>query len=186
MNTYEFPKVIKTYWLLVVGAALTLYSVGRWLLDQKSDPTTFYYAIMLFVCAFNFVACYKNVRSQIILGRICIFALMLWPLLLMAGNLEPARLTTASEVSWASFFLLGALALPISLLGELAIHFVVVSLGLSSIHDLSSVMSITQYFVFETGRYVIWICIQWFWFVPFIMRFLRRKFDPLPAVAKTL
>ena len=185
MNTIMFPRVLNAYWPLIVGGALTSFAVGRWLFDRSYHPIELFYWVALFVCVFNLVACYKNVRSQIILGRIGIFALTIWPILLMYGNLNPTDPTITTQIATASFFLLGALAIPIGQLGELAVHFIVVALGFSSAHDLSAVMSLTQYFIFETARYVIWICIQWFWFVPFIMRLLRRKFGRSSAVAKT-
>lgn len=185
MNTIMFPRILNAYWLLIVGGALSSFAMGRWLMDRNYHPIELFYWIAFFVCAFNFVACYKNVRSQIVVGRIGILALMLWPILLMYGNLEPAKPTMASQVSWVSFLILGTLAIPVAQLGELAVHFIVVSLGFSSTHDLSVVMSLTQYFIFETARYVIWISIQWFWFVPFIMRLVRRKIGRSPAVAET-
>jgi hypothetical protein len=176
MSAAIYVRFFKSYWLLIVGVALALFLAGRWVLDRSSNPFEWYFTIAFFVCAFNFVACFKNIRSQIILGRISIFAVMLCPILLMLGNIAPPKSNTASEISAATFFLFGALAIPIAQIGELIVHFGLVSFGFASTHDLSKVMSIKQYFAFETTRYVIWICIQWLWFVPLVMRWLRRRF----------
>lgn len=176
MNAIIHSRTLNAYWLLIAGILLVFFAIGRAIFDRNYHPIELFYGVAFFVCAFNLVASFKNLRTQIILGRICMAAVMLWPLMVMYGNLEPTKLTTASEISWASFFLLGALAIPVAQIGELAVHFITVAFGLSSTHDLSMAMSITQYFVFETSRYIVWVCIQWWLLVPFVMRWLRRKF----------
>jgi hypothetical protein len=177
MNMVILLRTFKTYWLLMMSVALAFFAMSRWLIDRNYHPIELYYSVTFFICIFNLVACFRNIRSQINLGRIGIFAVILWPILLMLGNIEPPKSNTASEISWASFFILGALAIPVAQIGELLVHFALVSFGFASTHDLSKVMSISQYFAFEATRYVIWICIQWFWFVPLVMRWLRRRFS---------
>ena len=175
MNSIKYRQIFGSYWILIAGATLALFAMLHWLADRSYHPIELFYEIAFFVCVFNLVAAYKENRSQIFLGRISMLAIMFWPICLMYVNLKQTDPTITTQVTMASFFLLGALAIPVSQAGELIVYLILKSYGFASSHDLSSLLSMTQYFIFETMRYVFWIFIQWVYFVPLIMRWLRRK-----------
>lgn len=168
-------QYLNLYLLLLPCVLLSVFLFVKWLFDPTFRPIEYFYWFLPFAYFFNFRACYiANIR-QIFVGRLLIMVLAIWPLVIMYHNLHLSPETMGSQISWASFFLLGALAVPVALVGELLLHLGLVICGYNSSHDVSKSLSIDVYFMLEASRYIFWIWVQWMVALPLAIKYLRKR-----------